>query len=166
MDNTHIIICGLGGQGIILTEKIFSFGLLNAGYDVKVSEIHGLAQRGGSVCAEISYGNKVFSPVIEEGKANIIVSFDYQQTFQYLSKLQYNGKIIVKSSLITTFPSRYKCLNITDSSFDNISLLGILVKELNLQTINWQNAIAHYIEDKYLEKNLKAFNLGLKFNNN
>ena len=64
MDNTHIIICGLGGQGIIFTEKIFSFCLSNAGYDVKVSEIHGLAQRGGSVCAEISYGNKVFSPVI------------------------------------------------------------------------------------------------------
>lgn len=167
MDNTHIIICGLGGQGIIFTEKIFSFCLSNAGYDVKVSEIHGLAQRGGSVCAEISYGNKVFSPVIEEGKANVIVSFEYQQTFQYLSKLQHNGKIIVKSPLITTsFPSKYKCLTITDSSFNNISFLGILVKELNLQNLNWQSSIANYVEDKYLEKNLKSFNLGLKFNNN
>lgn len=135
-----------------MTEKIFSFGLSNAGYDVKVSEIHGLAQRGGSVCAEISYGNKVFSPIIEEGKANIIVSFDYQQTFQYLPKLQHDGKIIVKSPLIATFPSRYKCLTITNSSFNNISFLGILVKELNLQGLDWQSSIANYVEDKYLEK--------------
>lgn len=166
MNTVRIMICGLGGQGILLAERIFSFGLASAGYDVKVSELHGLAQRGGSVCAEICYGDKVFSPIIEEGKANFILSFDYHETFQYLSKLQNNGNIIVKSTTVISFPAHFNTLCINNPSFNNISLLGILVKELNLQKLDWQSSIIHHVKERDFEKNLRSFNLGLNFSNN
>ena len=74
-ENKNILLCGVGGQGTILASKILSYALVEAGYDVKMSEIHGMSQRGGSVTTQVRYGKKVYSPIIGQGSADILVSF-------------------------------------------------------------------------------------------
>lgn len=95
-----IVITGVGGQGIILASEILSAVLLNAGYDVKQSEVHGMAQRGGSVVSHIRYGEKVFSPVIEKGSADFILSFELIEAARYLDLLKKGGRVIINNYTI------------------------------------------------------------------
>src|SRR6056297_2571907 len=99
----NILLVGVGGQGTILTSKILSQGLLEAGFDVKMAEIHGMSQRGGSVTTQIRYGDAVYSPVIEKGTADIIVSFERSEALRWLEYLKEDGILILNEHQIQPF---------------------------------------------------------------
>jgi indolepyruvate ferredoxin oxidoreductase beta subunit len=101
---TNILLCGVGGQGILLAGEVTSAALLGAGYDVKKSEVHGMAQRGGSVVAHLRYGEKVYSPLIEPGDADIAVSFEMLEALRYLPYMKKQSKIIVNTQKILPAP--------------------------------------------------------------
>ena len=91
----NILLVGVGGQGTILASKLLTLGLMEEGYDVKMSEIHGMSQRGGSVSSQVKYGEKVWSPVIEKGSADMIVSFEKMEALRWLEYLKKDGKVVV-----------------------------------------------------------------------
>ncbi|MCL4476920.1 MAG: indolepyruvate oxidoreductase subunit beta [Nitrospirae bacterium] len=105
MDKTaNILLCGVGGQGILLASEIISSALMNAGYDVKQSEVHGMAQRGGSVISHIRFGKKVYSPLIEPGSADIVVSFEMLEALRYLPYMNKKTRVIVNTQKILPAP--------------------------------------------------------------
>ena len=95
MNNKSVILCGVGGQGAILTAKILVNGLISAGYDVKMSEVHGMSQRGGSVSTQVHFGEKVYSPVIGKGAADILVAFEKMEAVRYSDYLKPDGIAII-----------------------------------------------------------------------
>ncbi|MEG2143898.1 MAG: indolepyruvate oxidoreductase subunit beta, partial [Oscillospiraceae bacterium] len=103
-ETKSILLVGVGGQGTILAAKLLTIGLMEAGYDVKMSEIHGMSQRGGSVSSQVRYGDKVMSPVIEIGGADIIVSFEQMEAMRWMPYLKKGGTIIVSDSTIPSLP--------------------------------------------------------------
>lgn len=188
MSTKNIILVGVGGQGIILVSKILTTGLLKAGYDVKMSEVHGMAQRGGSVSTQVRYGEKVYSPIIGQGKADILVSFEAMEASRWAEYLKPEGKMIVNNyeipsitiasgkaeypknvleSLAKTFDT--KILDATAAAVEvgnirtqNIVLLGALVKSFNLDEVNWDEVLKEVLPEKVYEVNLKAFKKGME----
>ena len=182
-----IILVGVGGQGTILASKLLTTGLMNAGYDVKMSEIHGMSQRGGSVSSQVRYGEEVYSPVIEIGGADILVSFEKMEALRWLEYLKPSGKIIVNNYRIDSIPvltgkAIYKEKEIEDelnrlnatiinaadkademgnSKVMNIILLGALVKSMELEHIDWESIIRENVKEKFVDINLKAFKNGM-----
>jgi indolepyruvate ferredoxin oxidoreductase beta subunit len=181
-----IKVVGVGGQGTILLAKILTVVFVEAGYDVKMSEIHGMSQRGGSVSSEIRYGDKVYSPVIEKGDASILVSLEQMEAarnIDYLKKdgvlivnnykihsmVTLNGKIKYPDTILEDLGGRVKTHVIegTDKAIElgldkvmNIIMLGALSKVLNLDNLNWEKAIRESVKPQYIDINLKAFNIG------
>lgn len=186
--NKNIKLVGVGGQGTILAAKVLCSALIDAGYDVKMSEIHGMSQRGGSVSSEIRFGDKVFSPVIEKGSVDVLVSFeqmeaarniDYLKTDGVLivnnhkinSMVTLNGKIEYPKNIIETLDSKVKTIVINASEeantlgnakVMNIIMLGSLVKAMNLESLDFEKAIRESVKPKFIELNLKAFKLGIR----
>jgi len=182
----NILLVGVGGQGTILTSKILSTALLDAGYDVKMSEVHGMAQRGGSVTTQVRYGEKVYSPIIGKGQADILVSFEVMEAMRWIDYLNPEGDIIVNNYSINSAPilsgkaeypsgileelSKKAKTKVVDAfktaeqlgniKVQNIVLLGALVKKFKLDDINWEEAIKNNVKPKFLEINLKAFERG------
>ena len=103
-DTKSILLVGVGGQGTILASKVLTTGLIAAGYDVKMSEVHGMSQRGGSVSTQIRYGSKVYSPIIGEGQADILVSFETMEAIRALPMLKPGGKIVVNDYQMPSMP--------------------------------------------------------------
>ena len=103
-DVKNILLLGVGGQGIILASKILAQGLIAAGYDVKMSEVHGMAQRGGSVTTQIRYGSDVYSPIIGKGQADIIVAFEKMECLRWIDYLKTEGKVVVNDYEIPSAP--------------------------------------------------------------
>lgn len=184
-----IMLVGVGGQGTILASKLLTIGLMEYGYDVKMSEIHGMSQRGGSVSSQVRYGKEnVYSPVIEIGGADIIVSFEKMEALRYIKYLKPNGKIVVNnyrlnsiSTLVGNFEYKEDKINdelkhleaiVIDAAKKaeelgnikvmNIILLGGLVKSMNLDHINWEEIIRQNIKAKFIDLNIKAFKEGMK----
>lgn len=183
-----IILVGVGGQGTILASKLLTTGLMNAGYDVKMSEIHGMSQRGGSVSSQVRYGKEVYSPVIEIGGADILVSFEKMEALRWLEYLKPGGKIVVNNYRIDSMPvlngkaTYYEkeiedelnrlnatIINAADKAKElgnikvmNIILLGALVKSMSLEYINWENIIRENVKEKFVDINLKAFKKGME----
>jgi len=183
-----ILLVGVGGQGTILASKLLTTGLMDAGYDVKMSEIHGMSQRGGSVSSQVRYGEKVYSPVIEIGSADILVSFEKMEALRWLEYLKPQGKIIVNNYRIDSIPvligkatykekeieNELKRLNATiinaadkakeigNSKVMNIILLGALVKSMSLEYIDWETIIRENIKEKFININLEAFKIGME----
>ena len=183
-----IMLVGVGGQGTILASKLLTTGLMNAGYDVKMSEIHGMSQRGGSVSSQVRYGEKVYSPVIEIGGADILVSFEKMEALRWLEYLKPEGKIVVNNYRIDSIPvltgkAIYKEKEIEDelnrlnatiinaadkakelgnSKVMNIILLGALVKSMSLEDIDWESIIRENIKEKFVDINLQAFKKGME----
>ena len=183
-----IMLVGVGGQGTILASKLLTTGLMNAGYDVKMSEIHGMSQRGGSVSSQVRYGKKVYSPVIEIGGADILVSFEKMEALRWLEYLKPEGKIVVNNYRIDSIPvltgkAIYKEKEIEDelnrlnatiinaadkakelgnSKVMNIILLGALVKSMSLEDIDWESIIRENIKEKFVDINLQAFKKGME----
>ncbi|MBU3203247.1 indolepyruvate oxidoreductase subunit beta [Clostridium algidicarnis] len=191
MSNTkNILFVGVGGQGTILASKVLTEGLLNFGYDVKMSEVHGMAQRGGSVTTQVRYGECVSSPLIEKGTVDVIVSFEKSEAARWVSYLKDEGTLIVNDYEIypitvligmESYPedvsSRLKDLvkntvivdahgmagDLGNVKSQNIILLGALIKALNLEDIDWEKVLENNVPKKALELNKKAFKIGLEF---
>lgn len=184
----NILLCGVGGQGIILASKILSAGLIDAGYDVKMSEVHGMAQRGGSVTTQVRYGEEVFSPIIGEGQADVLVSFESMETAKWIGFLKKDGKVLINDFEIPSapilsgaavYPSgviddiRSKADTIVFKAVDlalelgniktmNIIILGALVKAMHLEDkADWQRLIKEQVKPKFHDVNIQAFEKGL-----
>ena len=183
----NMLLVGVGGQGTILASKILTNGLMEAGYDVKMSEIHGMSQRGGSVSSQVRYGDKVMSPVIEKGKADIVVSFEKMEALRALDYLKEDGTLVVNNeeipsmSVITgeeNYPDdvleeiekhvKAKVVDATKLARDlgnekaaNIILLGTIIKAMGLEHIHWEQILEANIKPQYLELNKKALKVGM-----
>jgi indolepyruvate ferredoxin oxidoreductase beta subunit len=182
-----ILLVGVGGQGTILASKLLTTGLMEAGYDVKMSEIHGMSQRGGSVSSQVRYGEKVESPVIELGGADILVSFEKMEALRYLNYLKPDGKVVVNDFEIGSMPilsgkadypsnaveilqSKAKTI-VIDAAGEaeklgnpkvmNIILLGTIIKAMGLEEIDWEKIVKENIKESLVEINLKALDKGI-----
>ncbi len=191
MKTTSLMIVGVGGQGTLLASKLLGRLLVSEGYDVKVSEVHGMSQRGGSVVTYVKYGDKVYSPVITDGEADYIISFEKLEAARYVSCLKKGGKIIVNTQQIDPMPviignAQYpsevlEALKAAGTDIDeldaltlaeqagsakavNIVLMGRLAKHLDISRERWEKAVADTVPEKFRELNLKAFGLGYDFN--
>jgi indolepyruvate ferredoxin oxidoreductase beta subunit len=187
MKTINIIIAGVGGQGTLLTSKIIGQTALNAGYDVKVSEVHGMSQRGGSVVTYARMGDKIDSPIVEKGQADIILAFEELEAMRWLDYLRDDGHIIVNSQKINPMPviignAKYpsgieeyiqqKNSNsiIVDAlgiakicgNFKtlNVIMIGIMAKRLDVEKKYWLAAIDSVVPKKFLDVNIDAFNAG------
>ncbi|WDV47222.1 indolepyruvate oxidoreductase subunit beta [Clostridiaceae bacterium M8S5] len=189
MDTKSILLVGVGGQGTILASKILTKGLMNADYDVKMSEIHGMSQRGGSVSTQVRYGKKVYSPIIGLGEADILVSFEEMECYRWLEYLKKNGRIILNDYRIESAPiligkAKYpeglkeeivERVN-TSLVFDaakiakelgnirtmNIVLLGALIKSMDLDFIDWEDVIRTTVKEKFVDINIRALKKGIE----
>ena len=187
-DVKNILLVGVGGQGTILAGKILSNGLLNAGYDVKMSEIHGMAQRGGSVSNQVRYGKKVYSPIIDKGEADILVAFETMEAVRWSPFLKKGGLMVVNDYRIPSAPiltgnvdypegllealaaqtptTVIRAADIAESLGNgkamNIVLFGALVKKMGLTDIDWEAQIKDNVKANFVDLNLKAFQAGLK----
>jgi indolepyruvate ferredoxin oxidoreductase beta subunit len=187
MNTVSIMICGVGGQGTLLASKLLGRILVDEGYDVKVSELHGMSQRGGSVVTYVRYGDRVFSPVIESGEADFIVSFEKLEAGRWAHCLKRGGLIIANTQQIDPMPvtsgAAVYPADILDvlsaegvrvDAFDalspaleagsakavNIVLMGRLARYLGLPADKWYGAIRSTVAPKFVEMNLRAFGLG------
>lgn len=182
-----ILLVGVGGQGTILASKLLTTGLMEAGYDVKMSEIHGMSQRGGSVSSQVRYGEKVESPVIEIGGADILVSFEKMEALRWLEYLRPNGRVIVNDFQINSMPilsgnfdypegiieelsskvqttaidAAKHARDLGNSKVMNVILLGTIIKSMGLQDINWEKIIRDNVKERFVDLNLKAIELGM-----
>lgn len=184
----NILLVGVGGQGTILASKILSNGLVSAGYDVKMSEVHGMAQRGGSVSTQVRYGKKVYSPIIGKGQADILVSFETMEALRWLEYLAPTGKVVVNDYQIPSAPilmgkREYPAgvLELLKEKADttvicaaqiaerlgnakamNVVLFGALVKAMKIDYIDWEEVIKASVKASAVPVNLLAFQEGLK----
>jgi len=180
---TDVFICGVGGQGILLASEILADMALAKGLDVKKSEVHGMAQRGGSVVSHVRYGKEVHSPVIAEGEADILVSFEKMEALRWIQFVKPGGKVIVNSQEIVpsgmdTYPptvARKITERISDAMFVdalalakeaghlravNIVMLGAFSIFLDFTEDEWKAAIEARVPKKTIETNIKALELG------
>lgn len=182
-----ILITGVGGQGIILTARILSEALVDCGYDVKMSEIHGMSQRGGTVNTQLKYGDKVYAPNIGRGEADIILAFEKAEALRALPYLKKGGRLVMDTREIYSMPvllgqSEYPhdadrmLSRITENvtlvpagqiaeemgniKVQNICLLGALARLLELENIDWEALITRFVPVKLAEMNINAFRRG------
>lgn len=183
----NIMIVGVGGQGSLLASKLLGHLLLTEGYDVKVSEVHGMSQRGGSVVTYVRFGEKVYSPVVEKGEADFIVSFEKLEAARYVEYLKPDGRIVVNTQTIDPMPvitgacaypedlvekmekcgvtvDAMDCLSLAEkagsSKAVNLVLMGRLSKYFDISEDKWMDAIVACVPPQFLEMNQKAFALG------
>ncbi|KPU26624.1 indolepyruvate oxidoreductase subunit beta [Caloranaerobacter sp. TR13] len=187
-ETKNILLVGVGGQGIILASKVLSKGLVDAGFDVKMSEVHGMAQRGGSVTTQVRYGEKVYSPIIGKGQADILVAFEKMEAMRWIEYLKPNGKLVINNYSIPSVPVLTGQVKYPENIIEelkekvdttvidaanaarelgnirtqNIIMLGALVKALNITEVNWEEAIKETVKEKYIDINLKAFKRGME----
>ncbi|WP_066504665.1 indolepyruvate oxidoreductase subunit beta [Abyssisolibacter fermentans] len=189
MDTKSILLVGVGGQGTILASKILTTGLMNADYDVKMSEIHGMSQRGGSVSTQVRYGKKVYSPIIGLGEADILVSFEEMECYRYLRYLKKDGNVILNDYQMPSAPIlsgkaeypeglKEEIVKKVDNSLVidaakiakeigniktmNIVLLGALIKSMKLDFIDWEDVIRNNVKEKFIDINIKALKRGME----
>lgn len=187
MKTVSVMIVGVGGQGSLLASKLLGRLLVDEGYDVKVSEVHGMSQRGGSVVTYVRFGEKVYSPIVTDGEADIIISFEKLEAARYARFLKKGGKIVVNTQEIDPMPviigSATYPENILDeliskgvdvealdalslaeeagsSKAVNIVLMGRAAKQFDIPYDSWIKAIENTVAPKFIEMNKKAFELG------
>ena len=186
-ETKNIILVGVGGQGTILAGKILSEGLMEAGYDVKMSEIHGMSQRGGSVSTQIRFGKEIYSPIIGPGDADILVAFEMMEAARYISYIKPSAKIIINDyrmpplevtaggetypdnvieSLsrdfdVTVIDANSAAEKLGNSKAMNIVLLGALVKSMYLTDIDWNSIIADKVKPSIVKLNQEALAVGM-----
>ena len=186
-DVKSILMVGVGGQGTILAGKILSLGLMAAGYDVKMSEVHGMAQRGGSVSNQVRFGKKVYSPIIGKGQADILVAFEMMEAMRWLEYLKPGGKIVVNDYRIPSGPILIGACDYPEQVIEklkekadttviqageianqignprtmNLVLFGAVVKGMNLTDIDFETEIAANVKPETLKLNLEAFRAGI-----
>lgn len=182
-----VMIVGVGGQGTLLASRLLGAAMTAKGFDVKVSEVHGMSQRGGSVVTYVRYGEKVYSPIIEEGEADIILAFEQLEAARYLPYLKKGGAVVVNTQKMDPMPvvtgaAKYPegvldaiaakgvkvlaldALSLAEQAGSvkavNVVLIGAMAKSLGQEPEVWLKAIEATVPDKFLEMNRKAFQLG------
>lgn len=189
MDNSvkSVLIVGVGGQGTLLASRLLGNAMLGCGFDVKVSEVHGMSQRGGSVVTYVRYGEKVYSPVIEQGEADLILSFEQLEAARFLPYLRKGGTMIVNTQAIDPMPvitgaktypqgileelSKQQLKLIAADALSlaeqagsskavNVVLIGVMAKQLGIDKTVWRNTIRETVPPQFTDMNLKAFELG------
>lgn len=186
-DTGNILFSGVGGQGILLASEVTVYSLLAAGYDAKKSEVHGMAQRGGSVTAQLRYGKKVYSPLIEPGGADIQVAFEMMEAVRYLPYLHKGSKVVVNTQQIlppavATGQAEYpddvlhhlrerEIVVVSVDAFDlarevgevrtaNVVMVGALSAFLPVDEANFEEIIRSRVPEKFIDVNLQAFAAG------
>lgn len=187
MNSLSIMIVGVGGQGTLLASRIIGHVAVMKNYDVKVSEVHGMSQRGGSVVTYVKMGDKVFSPLIEKGEADIIISFEKLEALRYISYLKPTGKMIINTQRIDPMPviigkAEYPLdvLDTIKNKYDksividalsiakklsnikvvNTILIGVMAKQTSIEKDIWLKALSETVPQKVVDLNLKAFDEG------
>ncbi len=189
MNNVNIMIVGVGGQGTLLASRILGNAILSLGYDVKVSEVHGMSQRGGSVVTYVKYGEKVYSPVIDKGEADIILAFEQLEALRALPYLKIGGKMIANTQQINPMPVITGAAKYPEGIMDtlaakvdltaldalslakeagntkavNVVLMGVMASNTNIPYDTWVNAVRECVPAKFLEVNLRAFDAGYNY---
>lgn len=182
----NIMIVGVGGQGTLLASRILGNTVITQGYDVKLSEVHGMSQRGGSVVTYVKYGDKVYSPIIGEGEADIILAFEMLEAYRALPYLKKGGVMIANTQNISPMPvivgamqypenieqklsqkinlvkvdALNKAQEAGNSKAVNVVLIGVMAKNTDIPYEKWVETIKTTVPEKFLEVNLKAFDLG------
>lgn len=184
----NILLVGVGGQGTILASKILSDGLAKAGYDVKMSEIHGMSQRGGNVSTQIRFGERVYSPIVGKGEADVIVAFEKMEALRWIEYLKKDGKMVINDFEIPSVPIQQGVAKYPEGILDelvhkakvsvfkageiaaelgnsktmNVVLLGALIKAMNIPGIDWEDVIRTNVKKGFEEINIKAFHAGME----
>ena len=187
-DTKSVLLVGVGGQGTILASKILTAGLIAAGYDVKMSEVHGMSQRGGSVSTQVRYGTKVYSPIIGRGQADILVAFETMEAIRYLPDLKPGGKVVVNDYQMPSLPilsgEREYPDNILEELRDKVDTLvldaaaiarhndhptattvvppGALIEAPGLQDIDWATALRSCVQSRLVDVNLRCLDAGMR----
>lgn len=188
MTTKNIMIVGVGGQGTLLTSRILGGIILDAGYDVKLSEVHGMAQRGGSVVTFVRYGESVAEPIVEEGQADVLIAFERLEALRYMHFLKEDGVLIVNDQridpitvvtgvqsypegIIETLKGKYKTYVIDamkeaktlgNPKAFNVVVLGMAAKHMEFTKESWLNVIENTVPPKTIDINKKAFLLGFE----
>ena len=187
MKTTSVMIVGVGGQGSLLASKLLGRLLVDEGYDVKVSEVHGMSQRGGSVVTYVRFGQKVYSPIVTDGEADLIISFEKLEAARYSRFLKKDGRIVVNTQQIDPMPVIIGAAEYPNAVLDelsakglqvealdalslaeqagssravNIVLMGRAAKQFDIPYERWIAAIEKTVAPKFVEMNKKAFDLG------
>lgn len=187
MQTKNIMIVGVGGQGSLLASKLLGRLLMQKGYDVKVSEVHGMSQRGGSVVTYVRFGDKVFSPIIDKGEADVIISFELLEAARWIEYLKEDATVIVNTQQINPMPvitgvaeypknlkEKMIELGINVDALDalklakqagfskaaNIVLMGRCSNYFDFGEDEWIDAIKNTVKEEFFELNKKAFLLG------
>lgn len=186
METKNIMIVGVGGQGTLLTSRILGGITLKAGYDVKLSEVHGMAQRGGSVVTFVRYGDKVTEPIVEEGQADVLIAFERLEALRYAHFLKKDGVIIVNDQridpmtvvtgdaeypeeIIQKLSKDYKvysinameeALKLGSAKCFNIIVLGMAAKHMDFSKEDWLSVIESTVPPKTIQMNKDAFLAG------
>lgn len=181
-----ILLAGVGGQGTILVSRILTHALITAGFDVKMSEIHGMAQRGGSVSTTVRYGDKVDSPLVGKGAADVLVSFELMEAVRWSDWLKPDGVIVINdykirplpvASGVAEYPDNYlsalneqfrvvafdaggKAEELGNARVMNVIMLGAMVEAFAMDAFDWDGALKKHVPPKFLEINRKAFETG------
>jgi indolepyruvate ferredoxin oxidoreductase beta subunit len=185
-DVKNILLVGVGGQGTILASNLLSKALVGAGFDVKMSEVHGMSQRGGNVSTQIRFGKKVYSPIIGQGEADVIVAFEKMEALRWIDHLKKGGKMVINDHEIPSAPILmgqaeypegivdtlkanadilvFKAADIAadlgNPKVMNVVLLGALVKAMDISGIDWEKIISDNVKKGFEDLNIKAFNAG------
>ena len=186
MQTKNIMIVGVGGQGTLLTSRILGGIIRKAGYDVKLSEVHGMAQRGGSVVTYVRYGDKVFEPIVEEGQADVLIAFERLEAMRYAHFLKKDGVLIVNdqrmdpmpvvmgaceypANILETIEKDHKVISIDameeakklgNSRVFNTIIIGLAAQNMDFEKQEWLDVIAGTVPGKTVEINQKAFLVG------
>lgn len=188
METKNIMIVGVGGQGTLLTSRILGGIIQAAGYDVKLSEVHGMAQRGGSVVTFVRYGDKVYEPIVEEGQADVLIAFERLEAMRYAHFLKKDGVMIVNDQrmdpmtvvtgvaeypqdILDTLKTDYKVVSIDamaeakklgNSRVFNTVIIGVAARNMDFSKEQWLDVIANTVPAKTVELNQKAFEAGFE----
>ena len=187
METKNVMIVGVGGQGSLLASKLLGRLLMDEGYDVKVSEVHGMSQRGGSVVTYVRYGEKVYSPIVTAGEADIIIAFEKLEAARYAPYLKADGRLVVNTQQIDPMPVIIGAAEYPVDVLDELTAKGLSVEALDALTLareagsakavnivlmgraakyfdipyeRWIAAIENTVAPKFVEMNKKAFDLG------
>ncbi len=188
-----VMIVGVGGQGTLLASRILGDAMMDQGYDVKVSEVHGMSQRGGSVVTYVRFGDNVYSPVIETGEADVVLAFEQLEAARFLPYLKEGGTVVTSTQQIDPMPvvtgameypqglleemkeKGVKVLAVDalalaeeagSSKAVNVVLIGAMARHLGVEKEIWLNAVKRCVPEKFLDLNLKAFELGYQTESN
>lgn len=186
METKNIMIVGVGGQGTLLTSRILGGITVDAGFDVKLSEVHGMAQRGGSVVTFVRYGEKVAEPIVEQGQADVIIAFERLEALRYAHFLKEDGVMIINDwridpitvvtgaaqypeNIIEDLSAKYKVYSMNameeakalgNSKTFNVIILGLAARYMDFDKESWLRVIENTVPPKTVDINKKAFLLG------